>query len=67
MELAVQEARPVPTEAIINVTGSKGTGAMAKPAAAVVTTRAMERRVKLKKSIRLSAKTTISENLLQKH
>lgn len=40
MELAVQEERPVPTEAIKKVTGSKGTGAIAKPAAAVVTTRA---------------------------
>lgn len=40
MELAVQEHRPVPTEAIRKQERSKGTGAMAKPAAAVVTTRA---------------------------
>lgn len=49
MELAVQDERPVPTEAIKKATGSKGTGAMAKPAAAVVTTRANDK----KKRVRL--------------
>lgn len=40
MEFAVQEARPVPRDDTKNMTGSKGTGAIAKPAAAVVTTSA---------------------------
>lgn len=40
IELAAQEARPVPKDDTKNMTGSKGTGAIAKPAAAVVTTRA---------------------------
>lgn len=41
MELAAQEARPVPREDTKNMIGSNGTGAMANPAAAVVTTRAV--------------------------
>lgn len=44
MEFAVQEARPVPRDDTRNRTGSKVTGAMAKPAAAVVTTRAATNR-----------------------
>lgn len=40
MEFAVQEARPVPRDDTKNMRGSKGTGAIAKPAAAVVTTSA---------------------------
>jgi len=40
MELAAQDARPVPREAIEKRMGSKGTGAIANPAAALVTTRA---------------------------
>lgn len=40
IELAVQEASPVPRDARKKVAGSKGTGAMAKPAAAVHTTNA---------------------------
>lgn len=36
----MQEASPVPRDDTKNMTGSKGTGAIAKPAAAVVTTRA---------------------------
>lgn len=40
IELAVHEARPVPRDDTKNKTGSKGTGAIANPAAAVVTTRA---------------------------
>lgn len=41
MEFAVQEARPVPRDDTKNIMGSKVTGAIAKPAAAVVTTRAV--------------------------
>lgn len=40
MELAAQDARPVPREASRKQVSSKGTGAMAKPADAVLTTRA---------------------------
>lgn len=46
MELAAQDAKPVPREDTKNKTGSKGTGAIAKPAAAVVTTRAKSRQNK---------------------
>lgn len=41
MELAAQDARPVPREASRKQVSSKGTGAMAKPADAVLTTRAV--------------------------
>lgn len=40
MELAAQDARPVPREASRKQVSSKGTGAMAKPADVVLTTRA---------------------------
>ena len=40
MEFAAHDARPVPREEMKNKVGSKGTGAIANPAAAVVTTRA---------------------------
>jgi len=40
MELAAQEARPVPREASRKQGRANGTGAMAKPADAVLTTRA---------------------------
>lgn len=40
MELAAQEASPVPSEASRKQVRSKGTGAMANPADAVHTTRA---------------------------
>lgn len=40
MELAAQEARPVPREASRKQVSSKGTGAMAKPADVVLMTRA---------------------------
>lgn len=46
--MAIHEERPVPTVASVKVMGSKGTGAMAYPAAAVVTTSA-ERKKKYKK------------------
>lgn len=41
MELAAQEASPVPTEASRKQVKSKGTGAIANPADAVLTTRAV--------------------------
>ena len=40
MVLAVQEARPVPRDETKKIKGSKGTGAIAYPAAAVTTTKA---------------------------
>lgn len=48
----MQEARPVPRDDTKNVKGSKGTGAIAKPAAAVVTTSAgtIEKQSKVSKS-----------------
>lgn len=41
MELAAQDARPVPREASRKQVRSNGTGAMAKPADVVLTTRAV--------------------------
>lgn len=42
--MAIHEERPVPTVASVKVMGSKGTGAMAYPAAAVVTTSAEKKK-----------------------
>lgn len=53
MELAAQEASPVPREASRKHVRSKGTGAMAKPADAVLTTRAAtQARAQVKASTR---------------
>lgn len=53
MELAAQDASPVPREASRKQVRSKGTGAMAKPADAVLTTRAAtQARAQVKASTR---------------